>query len=204
MSGSPSSPTRRYYLASAATALGIFAAGCAGLDSNSSETSGTTEHHSSKTELTTTGSPTGKNTDSETLAEKQTTAMPDRNRTRYPLVQQPTDGQALSARTVVLSSENWRRRVSVSNLDSRTVEFLDETDFESSYVIGFEVEVTEWGYHLRLEGIEKRSKSIQIRYSDVFVEGGPNVAQTRTMLIRLPRRDGVPEAVELKRTDSDD
>lgn len=204
MSGSPSSPTRRYYLASAATALGISAAGCAGRDYNNSETSGTTGHHSSKTGLTTTGSSTDKKTDSKTPTGKQTTSTPDRNRTRYPLVQQPTDGQALSARTVVLSSENWRRRVSVSNLDSRTVEFLDQTDFESSYVIGFEVEVTEWGYHLRLEGIEKRSESILIRYSDVFVEGGPNVAQTRTMLIRLPRRDGVPEAVELKRTDSDD
>jgi hypothetical protein len=126
---------------------------------------------------------------------------PDLNQTAYPVVQQQTEGSVLPQNTVVLSTSDWRTSVSASELTDKTVQFIEGTDFESSYVVGFEVEVTEWGYYLRLETAEQQSNQVQIEYSDVLVKGGPNVAQWRAMFIRLPRRDGIPETVTLSRTD---
>lgn len=133
----------------------------------------------------------------------RTTTTPDLNRTPYSAVQQSTDGGTIPGKTVVLPTADWREAVSASKLDDATTGFLARTDFASSYVVGFEVEVTEAGYHLRLESVERAANRVRIAYSDVLVETGPNVERSRAMFVRLPKRDGAPETVELNQTDQE-
>lgn len=102
---------------------------------------------------------------------------------------------------MLLASRDWGARVARSELTASTREFLRRTEFDASFVVGFELEVTTWGYHLRLEDVERTSTTVRIAYMDVFVEGGPNVEQDRAMFVRLPRRDGVPDTVTLRRID---
>lgn len=186
MTDRPVSTTRRRYIASASALLGALTAGCSTLDARRRDLPVST------TELT---------THSDSSPHTETT--PELNRTPYPAVQQRTDGSAITEKTVILSTDEWRNRISVSQLGDETVELIGGTDFESSYVVGFEVPVTEWGYYLQLEVVERRSNRVRIEYADAFVEGGPNVEQTRAMFVRLPRRGSVPKRVALKRTDNE-
>lgn len=181
--------TRRRYLASVSALLGGATAGCSALDASPGNTR----------ESTATTTKRGMSTTATTEPTQMTT--PTLNRTGYPSVQQRTDDDALPETTVILFDRDWRSRMSMSALGDETVSFVEETDFETRYVAGFEVQVTEWGYHLRLESVEQSADRVRIEYSDVFVEGGPNVEQWRAMFVRLPRENGVPGTVTLHRTD---
>lgn len=194
MIGIQSPTTRRRWLACISVLLGPSTAGCSVLSPTKQNQTGSTSTTEGTTQLG----------ESVTTVKTTTNTMttPDLNKTSYPTIQQQTEGQMLPEDTVILSTSDWRTSVSTAELTDETVQFVERTDFESSYVLGFEVEVTEWGYYLQLETVEQRSKRVRIEYSDVLVKGGPNVAQWRAMFIRLPRRDGVPETVTLNRTDN--
>ena len=208
--------TRRAFLAESAALVGVTTAGCSGPSASSRSDGGTGGRSdtpdSTVGDDTTDGSIpaepntlTGGSTATPISTSSSTTERKDRwpvlNATEYPVAQQRTDGRLLPERPVLLASRDWRARVARSKLTASTREFLRRTEFDASFVVGFELEVTTWGYHLRLEDVERTSTTVRIAYMDVFVEGGPNVEQDRAMFVRLPRRDDVPDTVTLRRID---
>jgi hypothetical protein len=184
--------TRRRYLASVAALLAGSTAGCSALD----EPAGTTRESTAAT----TGRSTGTVRTTTTTAR---TTTPTLNRTEYPTVQQPTetDENLIPGQTVILADSDWRDYVSTSVLQKATTEFIEATDFQTHYLVGFEVPVTEWGYYLRLDAVKQSSNRVRVEYADVFVRGGPNVEMEGAMFVRLPRENGVPREVTLHRTD---
>jgi hypothetical protein len=188
--------TRRRYLASVAALLAGATAGCTALDTSAGTTREptTTTTGRETTETTRTTQPT-------TTTARTTT--PTLNRTEYPTVQQPTetDEDLIPGQTVILADSDWRDYVSTSILQKATTEFIEATDFQTHYLVGFEVPVTEWGYYLRLDAVKQSSNRVRVEYADVFVRGGPNVEMEGAMFVRLPRENGVPREVTLHRTD---
>lgn len=149
--------SRRGFLAWAAGLLGV-ASGCSSLgnpdgtpDTRTADptTAGSHSPTARDTEPGTDETPSPTESASPTGTETEpspTETTPTLNQTVYPTIQQYTSADgALNPETAIFTGDNWRDRLSLAELNEETVEFVEQTDFETDFVIGFEVWVTEVG-----------------------------------------------------------
>lgn len=129
-------------------------------------------------------------------------STPVSNRTSFPAVRQYTEGSVLTSQTVLLTGPEWPEDAAESSLDDPTATFIENTDFETAFLLGIEVEVTEFGYHLQLNDIDIGTERVTVSLSEIQTGGGPNVVRSELVFVRLPLKDNPPERVTLKDADS--
>jgi hypothetical protein len=119
------------------------------------------------------------------------------NRTNFPAVRQYTEGSTLASQTVLLTGPEWVEDITESSLDDPTATFIEATDFETAFLLGLEVGVTEFGYHLRLNNINVDTEQVTVSLSEIQTGGGPNVVRSELVFVRLPLEGSPPERVTL-------
>lgn len=183
---------RRAFMTGTAALVGVAIAGCGGRGTRTEENP-------------TTVSPPEDNTstqipESRTDQTRTTTPTPELNRTPYPTTQQGISERVIPDGTAILT-DDWRANLRVSVLEDETIQFLMETDFDSSFVVGFEATVDQVGSSIQLKQVERVADRVEVYFSDVETGATLNAYGERVVFLRLPVSDGVPERVELNRTE---
>lgn len=92
--------------------------------------------------------------------------------------------------TVVVRDSDWRDQIHPEPLDDETVKILEQTDYDSAYVVGFEGGL-EHGQSYALKEVKRSSNELRLRCARLSGVG-PQILVYRLLLLRLSRASGPP------------
>jgi hypothetical protein len=102
------------------------------------------------------------------------------------LLNRETSGEIQNTlKTIIVTSSDWRARINPELLDDEVITMLDETDYSSAYVAGFE-ETARDGVSYRLNAVERIADTLRFRCT-ILGTIGRTIVRYRLLLVRLPR-----------------
>lgn len=203
--------TRRRFLATSGTVLLGGVAGCTGSSRSQTETHTTAESEvNTVTQTSETADRTDRRstTDTERIETQTATQKPTPRNTETPIkvkpekeIQQYTtfigshgllDRKTSTKiqetlKTIIVTSSDWRAQINPKLLDDEVITILNETDYSSAYVAGFE-EAAQDGVSYRLNAVERIADTLRFRCTTLGTIGRTTL-RYRLLLVRLSRGD---------------
>lgn len=201
--------TCRRFLATSGTVLLGGVAGCTGSSRSQTETGTTTESEVStvtQTSETANGTDRRSTTDTERADTRTATQEPTSRDTETPneirpqkqvqqfttpvsnsglLNREKSENNQNTLKTIMLTTPDWRAQINPELLDDEVITMLDETDYSSTYVAGFEESARD-GVSYRLNAVERIADTLRFCCTIVGTIGR-TIVRYRLLLVRLPR-----------------